>query len=67
MPNIKHAFTSAKSDGPDNTLIQPSNWNAEHVIDQYVDFPDISNPAAPTSGLRLFARAQAGRMLPTLS
>jgi hypothetical protein len=64
MPNIKHAKTSAKSDGGDNTLVQPSDWNAEHVIDQYVDFPDISNPAAPSAGLRMFARAQAGRMLP---
>jgi len=29
MP-IKHAFTSAKSDGPDATLVRPSNWNADH-------------------------------------
>jgi len=30
--SFKHAFTSAKADGTDSTLIQPSNWNAEHVI-----------------------------------
>lgn len=30
--SLKHAFTSGKVDGPDSTLIQPSNWNAEHVI-----------------------------------
>lgn len=30
--SLKHAFTSAKSDGGDSTLIQPSNWNAEHVL-----------------------------------
>jgi microcystin-dependent protein len=30
--SLKHLFTSAKSDGPDSTLIQPSNWNAEHVL-----------------------------------
>lgn len=29
--SLKHAFASAKSDGTDATLIQPSNWNAEHV------------------------------------
>jgi hypothetical protein len=29
---IKHPFTSAKSDGPDSTLIQPSNWNAAHNL-----------------------------------
>ena len=30
--SVKHAFTSAKADGTDSTLIQPSNWNAEHTI-----------------------------------
>jgi hypothetical protein len=30
--SLKHAFTSAKSDGTDSTLVQPSNWNAEHVL-----------------------------------
>lgn len=28
---IKHAFTSAKGDGPDPTQVQPSHWNADHV------------------------------------
>jgi len=28
---IKHAFTSAKSDPADATLIKPSNWNADHT------------------------------------
>lgn len=27
---IKHNFTSAKSDGVDTTLVQPSNWNEAH-------------------------------------
>lgn len=30
MP-VKHAFTSAKSDGADATLVRPSDWNAGHV------------------------------------
>jgi len=30
--SLKHAFASLKSDGGDSTLIQPSNWNAEHVL-----------------------------------
>ncbi len=30
--SLKHTFTSPKSDGPDTTLVQPSNWNAEHTI-----------------------------------
>lgn len=30
--SLKHAFQSAKGDGPDPTRVQPSNWNAEHTI-----------------------------------
>lgn len=30
--SLKHAFTSGKSDGADATLVQPSNWNAEHAL-----------------------------------
>lgn len=33
MPiSLKHAFVSGKADGTDSTLIQPSNWNDEHVL-----------------------------------
>lgn len=28
--SLKHHFSSAKSDSGDATLVQPSNWNAEH-------------------------------------
>lgn len=30
--SLKHAFQSAKSDGADSSLVQPSNWNAEHTL-----------------------------------
>lgn len=30
--SIKHTFQSAKTDGADTSLVQPSNWNAEHNI-----------------------------------
>lgn len=30
---IRHEFTSEKADGADDTLIQPSDWNADHTID----------------------------------
>ena len=30
--SLKHAFTSAQSDGGDTSLVRPSNWNAEHVL-----------------------------------
>lgn len=29
---IKHPFTSPKGDGPDSTLVRPSNWNANHTM-----------------------------------
>jgi hypothetical protein len=33
MPfSLKHAFQSLKADGSDNSLIQPSDWNAEHIL-----------------------------------
>lgn len=31
--SLKHDFQSAKSDGLDSTRIQPSHWNAEHVLE----------------------------------
>jgi len=31
---IKHAFVSLKGDGSDLTQVQPSNWNANHVLTQ---------------------------------
>lgn len=30
---ITHAFVSAKGDGADTTVVQPSDWNAAHVVD----------------------------------
>jgi Chaperone of endosialidase len=32
--SLKHSFQSAKTDGPDNTIVQPSDWNDEHVLTQ---------------------------------
>lgn len=33
MPiSFKHLFQSAKTNSPDTTLVQPSNWNAEHTL-----------------------------------
>lgn len=30
--SLKHAFTSVVADGGDTSLVQPSNWNAEHTL-----------------------------------
>lgn len=32
--SLKHNFTSSKPDGTDTTMVQPSNWNAEHTLTQ---------------------------------
>tara|TARA_R110000868_G_scaffold103000_2_gene283728 strand:- start:1285 stop:2214 length:930 start_codon:yes stop_codon:yes gene_type:complete len=59
---IKHPFTSGKADGGDTTLVQPSNWNADHVVENYIDLPDVVTPAAPAVGwLRMFAKTRAAR------
>jgi len=62
---IKHLFTSALSDGPDPTLIQPSNWNSNHIIDSEITIPVVSSPAAPATGyFNFFAKSQGGRAMP---
>jgi hypothetical protein len=30
--SLKHTFQSAKTDSADSTIVQPSNWNEEHVL-----------------------------------
>lgn len=64
---LKHAFTSAKSDGADATQVQPSNWNADHVIDSGgITIPqNASSPASPAAGnVTIFARNMANRIMP---
>lgn len=38
MTTVKHAFVSPKADGGDNTLVQPTDWNADHDV---VDYPQV--------------------------
>lgn len=55
---IKHAFTSAKADGGDTTLVQPSNWNANHTIDAAtITYAQIQNVSATD---KLLGRSTAG-------
>lgn len=49
---IKHAFQSAKADGGDTSLVRPSNWNADHAIDNgTVALPSIAPASDPNTGL----------------
>lgn len=61
---IKHAFTSGKADGGDASLVQPSNWNADHTVDAEVNLPNVASPATPASGINVFSRTIAGRSMP---
>jgi len=62
MP-INHPFVSPKADPADATLVRPSNWNAGHVIDQYVDVPQTAVPANPGAGnRRVFMDAADGKL-----
>lgn len=57
---LRHAFTSPKADGGDTTLVRPSNWNADHVIDTDGLVLPVAGtiPAVPSAGtVRLFSRS----------
>jgi hypothetical protein len=63
---VKHTLVSGKADGGDATLVQPSNWNADHVIDGPIVIPNLGViPAVPAAGtLTLFIKSIASRLLP---
>lgn len=44
MATVVHAFTNPKSDGPDTSVIRPSDWNAAHTVD-FGEAGDISTQA----------------------
>jgi hypothetical protein len=56
--SLKHTKSSAKADGGDATVVQPSDWNAEH----YLDSTQPTTPAATKLGQ--FVRTIANRDLP---
>src|SRR4030043_649388 len=51
MP-IAHVFVSAKADGPDATLVRPSDWNADHSGDAGHTVQDETTPLAQRTNLR---------------
>ena len=63
---IKHAFTSAKGEGPDATLVRAGDWNADHTVSDIVDFPtaedDDTLVLAPdgTGGVKFRAETGGG-------
>lgn len=66
---LKHAFASGKADGGDATIVQPSNWNADHVVDAdgITMVAGSTDPAAPAAGnMMLYAKSVAGRAMPKI-
>lgn len=61
---VKHAFVSPKADGGDTTITRPSDWNADHVIDNdglLLPAPTL-DPGAPEAGeLRVYGKSICGR------
>lgn len=48
--SLKHLFHSPKTDGPDSTLVKPSNWNDEHVLTVDVDGVVLGKTAGSGAG-----------------
>jgi hypothetical protein len=60
---VFHAFLPTLGDPA--LPVDREDWNARHVITDYLDFPVISTPAAPAlNTLRLLAKDFGGRKLP---
>lgn len=49
---ITHAKVSAKVDGADNTLIQPSDWNDEHTIAEGYFLPRVKKVTLTNSQIK---------------
>lgn len=67
MPNVKHKKTSGRAAPADAGAIGGPDWDDEHTIDQYLEYPTLAaSPATPPASpghLRTFNRNRAGRRL----
>jgi hypothetical protein len=64
--SLIHAFSSSKADGPDTSMVQASNWNADHVANSGgLNIQVISGTASvpvPAFGTgTIFMRRRAGK------
>src|SRR5579883_357840 len=61
--NVNHAFVSQKGDGADPTLVQPSAWNANHVVNIGPNSVIGNNTAAEGPALELPLGSLGSRIL----
>lgn len=61
MVSLIHAFVSAKGDGADATLVQPSNWNAEHTFETSATDKVLGRASAGAGAVEEIACTQYGR------
>lgn len=60
--SLKHSKTSAKTDSADATLVQPSDWNAEHTLTAAQDTV-LGRVSAGTGAIEEITVTAAGRAL----
>lgn len=63
---VVHKFVSPKSDGPDGTVVRPSNWNDTHTITEDVSVISI-NTNAVAGGTYVFTASLTLTLPPTPS
>lgn len=61
---LKHRKNIAIADGGDASVVQPSNWNDDHIVSGGFDLPLEVITAPPADTVRMFGRKMGGRMLP---
>lgn len=44
---LNHTFVSAKADGPDASLVKPSNWNSDHVLNTLTNQVVVNEAGSP--------------------
>lgn len=60
---IKHNYQSATANNGASE-VSSTRWNEDHVIDSFLDLPEIADPVAPAAThLRVYAKDVAGKSL----
>ena len=66
MAGLRHALVIS---GPSDPAlpVDDTDWNAGHVLDDYIDFPAIASPAAPAAGsVRHYSGQRPGGAWPVM-